>query len=102
MGQRPQPRQLWTSPVMRDDELSRAFNSYGGASFPYAVYLDGENTIISRSAGQLDETITLTLWQNLATGALIDSVEGDGDNQSDADADPVDTPDAESTDETDE
>ncbi|MFW2383917.1 MAG: TlpA family protein disulfide reductase [Acidimicrobiales bacterium] len=88
-------REGWTSPVIRDDELSRAFNAYGGISFPYGIYLDGDNNIVARSAGQLDETITLTLWQNLATGALIDSVVGDGENQSDADAEPVDTTDGE-------
>jgi thiol-disulfide isomerase/thioredoxin len=86
-------REGWTSPVIRDDGLSRAFNAYGGISFPYTVYLDGENNIIARSAGQLREEVTLTLWQNLATGALIDSVTADDDNQSDADAEPVDTPD---------
>jgi thiol-disulfide isomerase/thioredoxin len=88
-------REGWTSPVIRDDEFSRGFNAYGGVSFPYTVYLDGDHTIIARSAGSLDETITLTLWQNLATGALIDSVVDEGDNQSDADAEPVDTPDTE-------
>jgi thiol-disulfide isomerase/thioredoxin len=86
-------REGWTSPVIRDDDLSRAFNSFGGISFPYAVYLDGDNNIVARSAGQLREEVTLTLWQNLATGALIDSVIGEGDSQSDADSEPVDTPD---------
>lgn len=86
-------REGWTSPIIRDDDLSRAFNAYGGISFPYTVYLDGDNTIIARSAGQLSDDVTLTLWQNLATGDLIDSITGDGDNQSDADAEPVDTPD---------
>jgi thiol-disulfide isomerase/thioredoxin len=88
-------RDGWTSPILRDDEFSRAFNAYGGASFPYAVYLDGQNNIMARSAGQLDENITLTLWQSLATGDLIDSVGADGDRQSDADAEPVDTPESE-------
>ncbi len=88
-------REGWTPQVMRDDEFNRAFNAYGGSSFPYAVYLDGENRIVARSAGQLDGAITLSLWQNLEAGAFVEGVEGDGTNQSDADAEPVDTPDAE-------
>ncbi len=86
-------REGWTPKVMRDDEFNRAFNAYGGSSFPYTVYLDGENRIVARSAGQLDDSITLALWQNLAAGSFVEGVEGDGTNQSDADAEPVDTPD---------
>ncbi len=57
----------------------------GGVSFPYVVYMDGDNRVLSRSAGQLTEAVTLALWNNLATGTSIGSAEGDGDNSTSAD-----------------
>lgn len=77
-------RENWTVPTMRDSAASIAFNSMGGQSFPYVVYLDGDNRVLTRSAGQLDESITLQLWNNLAAGAATDSVESEGDNSTSA------------------
>jgi len=57
--------------TIRDDEGSSALVAFAGTGFPYVVYLDGDNRVISRSSGSLDaETIT-NLWENTATlGAL--------------------------------
>lgn len=52
--------------TVRDDGASSAFTAFGGSGFPYVVYLDGENRLLARSAGQLDaETIT-NLWVETA------------------------------------
>lgn len=87
-------REGWTSPVMRDSETSTALGAWGGVSFPYVVYLDGDNRVISRSAGQLDEVVTLSLWQALAEGTSTGSVEGDdeGTTQLDEEGNPIDPP----------
>lgn len=53
--------------VVRDDEDSSAFQAFGGAGFPYALYLDGENRIVARSTGSLDGPTTEQLWQSAAS-----------------------------------
>ena len=68
----------WTGTILRDDENSRAFNAYGGASFPYVVYLDGDNNVVSRSAGTLEPVLTQTIWEGLAAGSLIEADETEG------------------------
>lgn len=84
------PPELWlnrenfTPSTIRDSENSQAFNAMGGVSFPYVVYVDGDNRVLSRSAGQLNESVTLALWNNLATGTSIGSVEGAADNSTSA------------------
>ena len=63
------PPQAWlertdfTPVVMRDDDAGTAFQAYGGSSFPYVVYLDGENRVISRSAGNLPADTIVSLWE---------------------------------------
>lgn len=53
--------------TMRDDDVSSAFAGFGGQSFPYVVYLDANNQVVARSAGNLDAAATLELWE-LAAG----------------------------------
>lgn len=84
-------RENWTVPTVRDDGASSAFNLMGGQSFPYVIYLDGENNVLTRSAGQLDESITLALWNNLAAGAVSESVDSEGDNSTEADSTETET-----------
>ncbi|MCP5026709.1 MAG: TlpA family protein disulfide reductase [Actinomycetia bacterium] len=51
------------SPVtMRDSEASEALLAYGGTSFPYVVYLDGENRVVGRSSGALGADQILAMW----------------------------------------
>ncbi len=51
------------SPVtMRDDETSSAVLAYGGGGFPYAVYLDSQNRVIARSAGELGLDGIAQMW----------------------------------------
>jgi len=57
------------SPItLRDDAANQALASFGGTAFPFAVYLDGGNNVVARSAGSLDPDSTLELWE-LAAGA---------------------------------
>ncbi len=51
------------SPVtMRDDETSSAVLAYGAGGFPYAVYLDSQNRVIARSAGELGLDGIAQMW----------------------------------------
>lgn len=61
-------REGWTFPIIRDSVDSQALTAFGGASFPYVVYLDGDNTVVARSAGQLSEAQTESQWLELAGG----------------------------------
>lgn len=56
----------WTEPVMRDSETQEALVSFGAGGFPYAVYLDGDHTVISRSAGEMGKDAILESWNIVA------------------------------------
>lgn len=58
----------WTFPIVRDDAGSPAFAGSGGRGFPYAVYVDADNTIVARSSGETAEDAILGLWEQLAAG----------------------------------
>ncbi len=49
----------WAWPMMADDEGFSALNAMGGTSFPFAVVLSADGTVLARRAGQAtgDETI---------------------------------------------
>lgn len=47
-------REDWTSPNIRDDSDRTAFAAYGGTSFPYWVFLNGDGTVAYRLAGETD------------------------------------------------
>lgn len=72
------PPQAWLdradfSPVvLRDDEAGSAFQAYGGSSFPYVVYLDGENRVIARSAGNLPGDSIVSLWESTVAAAPVE------------------------------
>ncbi len=72
-GQGNYPPESWLEregfqPVtLRDDATSSAFAGFGGASFPYAVYLDADHKVIARSAGQVPEAQTVDLWNQLTS-----------------------------------
>jgi len=69
------PPQAWleranfTPVVLRDDDAGTAFQAFGGSSFPYVVYLDAENRVISRSAGNLPADSIVSLWEATAAAA---------------------------------
>ncbi len=51
------------SPVtMRDDGANSAVLAYGAGGFPYAVYLDSQNRVIARSAGELGKEGIAQMW----------------------------------------
>lgn len=49
----------WPWPTMADDEIQSAIAAFGGTSFPFAVVLDADGTVLARRAGQAtgDETV---------------------------------------------
>jgi thiol-disulfide isomerase/thioredoxin len=61
-------REGFDKPTMRDDDDSSALLAYGGSGFPYVVYLDGENRVVARSAGELGRDGIVALW-NQTVGA---------------------------------
>jgi len=51
------------SPItLRDDGGSSAVLAYGAGGFPYAVYLDSQNRVIARSAGELGIDGIAQMW----------------------------------------
>lgn len=58
------------SPVtMRDDDGNSAVLAYGAGGFPYAVYLDSQNRVIARSAGELGLEGIAQMWALTSTSA---------------------------------
>ena len=58
-------REGWTSPNIRDNQASDAFTAYGGSSFPYWVFLNGDGTVAGRLAGQTGIDTLATVMQSL-------------------------------------
>ncbi len=58
----------FTPVVLRDDADSSAIAAFGGASFPYGVYLDADHQVVARSAGSLNAEVTGELWALAAAG----------------------------------
>lgn len=46
-------RESWTTPNIRDDSDSSLFQAYGGRSFPYWVFLNGDGSVAHRQAGRV-------------------------------------------------
>jgi thiol-disulfide isomerase/thioredoxin len=62
-------RENWTSPNIRDDQGSSILQAYGGNSFPYWVFLNGDGTVASRIAGSIDiATLELVMQTLQPTG----------------------------------
>ncbi|MFW2383462.1 MAG: TlpA family protein disulfide reductase [Acidimicrobiales bacterium] len=51
--------------VMRDTADSDGAIASGVSGIPYAIYLDGDNTVLSRSIGSLPEEQVLSQWASL-------------------------------------
>lgn len=58
----------WPWPTMADSEELGAINAMGGTSFPFAVVLDTDGTVLARRAGQATADITVEFLESaLAT-----------------------------------
>jgi len=57
----------FTPVTIRDDAASNALLAFGGSSFPYVVYLDGENRVVTRSSGELGSAGISQLWELAAS-----------------------------------
>ena len=58
----------WTTPNIRDDSDSSAFSAYGGRSFPYWVFLNGDGTVAHRQAGRIGTPQLQAIMEGLAAG----------------------------------
>ncbi len=56
----------WTSPVLLDDDRSSAVINFGAGGFPYAVFLDGDHRVLTRTAGEMPAELTLQIWEAVA------------------------------------
>ena len=56
--------------VMVDDDDSAAYSAYGAGGLPYVVYLDKDNNVVLRTAGEYqdDPEVYTELFENLAAG----------------------------------
>lgn len=61
-------REGWTTPNIRDDSDSSAFVAYGGRSFPYWVFLDGEGNVVHRQAGRVEIPQLQAIMESMAAG----------------------------------
>lgn len=59
-------REGWTSPNVRDDAESSALRAYGGNSFPYWVFLNGDGSVAFRRSGETDITTLQTIMETLS------------------------------------
>lgn len=53
----------WPSPIIADDNTFTAANAYGLGSYPYMVFLDGQNKVVTRTSGELAVTDFANLVQ---------------------------------------
>ncbi len=56
----------WSSPVMLDNDESSAVINYGAGGFPYVVFLDGDNRVITRAAGEMPAELMQQVWEAVA------------------------------------
>jgi thiol-disulfide isomerase/thioredoxin len=59
-------REGWSAPNIRDDQTNSVLNAYGGSSFPYWVFLDGDGNVALRLAGEIDIATLELAMNNLA------------------------------------
>jgi len=62
-------REGWTAPTMKDSDESEALRAFGGSSFPYVLYLDADNTVVTRSSGEIEESVILSLMDQAIAGS---------------------------------
>jgi len=59
-------REGWTSPNIRDDQASSVLEAYGGSSFPFWVFVNGDGTVAVRLAGEIEISTLEAGMNNLA------------------------------------
>jgi thiol-disulfide isomerase/thioredoxin len=60
-------REGFTPVTIRDNTTNTSLLSFGGAAYPYAVYLDSENNVVARTSGGLEKSIIASLWETTAS-----------------------------------
>ena len=65
-------REHWPfKPVLTDDSRLRAFFGFGGASFPYFVFVSADGTVAARVAGELAPSVIAEAARRLAAGVSL-------------------------------
>lgn len=49
-------KEKWPTPILADDNAFTASSVYGLGSYPYMVFLDGNNKVVTRTSGELSMT----------------------------------------------
>jgi thiol-disulfide isomerase/thioredoxin len=58
-------REGWSSPIIRDDQDNTVLVAYGGNSFPYWVFLNGDGTVALRVAGETNVDVLTQIMAGL-------------------------------------
>ena len=68
----------WPTPIIRDDNTSKALINFGAGGFPYAVYLNAGHQVVARAAGETSPEITTQLWNGAVSAEVIpETIEDD-------------------------
>jgi thiol-disulfide isomerase/thioredoxin len=62
-------REGWTSPNIRDDQANSVLNAFGGSSFPFWVFLNGDGTVALRLAGEIGVDNLKLVMDSLASAS---------------------------------
>ncbi|MDA3041034.1 MAG: TlpA disulfide reductase family protein, partial [Actinomycetota bacterium] len=52
----------WTEPVLDDSASAAALHAFGGTGFPFAVYVEVDNTVLLRVSGETPPERILEFW----------------------------------------
>ena len=52
----------WTEPVLDDSASAAAFRAFGGTGFPFAVYVEADNTVFLRTSGETPPEVISEIW----------------------------------------
>ncbi len=58
----------WTGPILRDSVGFDALLAFGAGGFPFAVYVNGDHEVVTRTAGEIPGDIIQQLWLATAAG----------------------------------
>lgn len=62
-------KENWPTPIIADDNTFSAATAFGLGSYPYMVFLDGENKVVTRTSGELQMADFASLVQRTEDAA---------------------------------
>jgi thiol-disulfide isomerase/thioredoxin len=58
----------WSRPILRDSAGFDALLAFGAGGFPFAVYVNGDHEVVTRTAGEIPRETIQQLWLATAAG----------------------------------